>query len=133
MDYNKYTSLILLDYVIWLFTGATAAISVIAALHGIDSQASVDWARGQIDYMLGNNPLGISYQIKEAALGWSPRKPHHRGALVVCIFALYSVIRLYLPLSDVLFSLDYKERQFYVSFKARYRVAFNYYTRTFNY
>ena len=65
-----------------VLSGNTAAISVIAALHGIDSQASVDWARGQIDYMLGNNPLGISYQIKEAALGWSPRKPHHRGALV---------------------------------------------------
>ena len=68
---------------VFFYSGATAAISVIAALYGIGSQASVDWARGQIDYMLGNNPLGISYQIKEAALGWSPRKPHHRGALVI--------------------------------------------------
>ena len=50
------------------------------ALHGIDSTASTDWARGQIDYMLSNNPLGISYQIKEGSLGWSPRRPHHRGA-----------------------------------------------------
>ena len=71
-----------------VLSGNTAAISVIAALHGIDSQASIDWARGQIDYMLGNNPLGISYQIKEAALGWSPRKPRHRASLVATGFVL---------------------------------------------
>ena len=64
------------------YTANTAAISVIAAKHGIDSAAANDWAKGQIDYMLypSANPMGISYQIIEGSLGWSPRKPHHRGA-----------------------------------------------------
>ena len=62
------------------YTGNTMAISMVAAKHGIDATASIDWVRGQMDYIFGNNPMGISYQIQEASLGWSPRKPHHRGA-----------------------------------------------------
>ena len=63
-----------------IFLGNTGAISMIAALHGIDAQANIDWTRGQIDYMLGANPMGISYQIRESALGGRRRNQQHRGA-----------------------------------------------------
>ena len=61
-------------------SGNTAAISLIAALHGIDSEASIEWVRSQMEYIFVNNPMNISYMIQEAELGWSPRKPHHRSA-----------------------------------------------------
>ena len=57
-----------------------AFISMIAAKTldlGNEEEKFVRYARSQIDYMLGNNNLGISYVI-----GYGnnfPRKPHHRA------------------------------------------------------
>ena len=63
--------------------GNSIAIAMIAAKYGIDAQANIDWSRGQMEYILNSNPMGISYQIKEGNLGWSPRKPHHRAAYAI--------------------------------------------------
>lgn len=37
-----------------------------------------NFAKGQLEYILGDNPMGIPYQIGMAANG--PKNPHHRGA-----------------------------------------------------
>ncbi|GLJ57965.1 hypothetical protein SUGI_1394490 [Cryptomeria japonica] len=41
------------------------------------------FAKLQIDYLLGRNPLGISYMVGYGSK--NPRQPHHRGASVVSI------------------------------------------------
>ena len=72
------------------FPANTAAIALIAADSGIITTEARDWATGQIDYMLGNNPMGISYVI-----GYTdkfPQKPHHRGAYVSYPLLYHNVI-----------------------------------------
>jgi len=57
------------------YAANTAFISVMAKQYGLISD---DWAKGQVDYMLGNNPKGISYAI--GYTGYYPQRPHHRAA-----------------------------------------------------
>jgi endoglucanase len=37
-----------------------------------------DWAKGQMEYLLGNNPLGLSYEVGYGSK--YPQHPHHRAA-----------------------------------------------------
>ncbi|XP_046331999.2 endoglucanase E-4-like isoform X1 [Haliotis rufescens] len=56
----------------------TAFIALMAAHDGINSKAYQQWAEGEIDYVLGDNPKHMSYQI---GFGSSyPRSPHHRAS-----------------------------------------------------
>jgi len=57
------------------YAGNTAFISLLAKKHGLISD---DWAKGQIDYMLGSNPRDSSY-----VCGFGnnpPQRPHHRAS-----------------------------------------------------
>ena len=60
----------------------TAFISILARKFGVESD---DWAKGQIDYMLGENPRGSSYVCGHG--NNPPLRPHHRAAWVTLTFA----------------------------------------------
>lgn len=54
-----------------------AFIAMMAAKHGGD-RSNADWARTQLDYMLGENNYGRSYVI---GFGNNPpQRPHHRSS-----------------------------------------------------
>ena len=68
----KYTSIFLYLHFI---SASTAFIALLARKTGIRVD---DWAKGQIDYMLGDNPQGRSYVV---GFGNNPpQRPHHRAA-----------------------------------------------------
>ena len=52
--------------------------SLIAAKHGIMADIGRDFAKGQINYMLGDNPRSFSY-----LMGYGtdfPKRPHHASS-----------------------------------------------------
>ena len=57
------------------FPANVAFLSVLARKNELISD---DWAKGQIDYMLGDNPLGRSYVVGHG--NNPPDRPHHRAA-----------------------------------------------------
>ena len=58
-------------------TANTAFIALMAADMGIDTIANIDWAEGQIHYMLGDNPRQSSYVV---GFGNNPPlRPHHKA------------------------------------------------------
>lgn len=61
-----------------LSIGNAAFIAVMAAADGIGGADYLKWAMTQINYILGDNNLHISYEIGFG--GYFPHKPHHRGA-----------------------------------------------------
>jgi endoglucanase len=59
------------------FSANVAFIALMAADLGIDAEANKNWAKGQIDYMLGDNPRSSSYVV---GFGNNPPKqPHHKS------------------------------------------------------
>ncbi|VDI46732.1 Hypothetical predicted protein, partial [Mytilus galloprovincialis] len=60
------------------YAGNAAFIAVMAAADGIGGADYLKWAMTQINYILGDNNLHISYEIGFG--GYFPHKPHHRGA-----------------------------------------------------
>ena len=55
----------------------TAFIALMAADLGINPVTNINWAQGQIHYMLGDNPRQSSYVV-----GYGnnpPKRPHHKG------------------------------------------------------
>ena len=65
------------------YTGNVAFLALLAAKEGIlydnaNGDRYHDWAKTQIDYMLGDNPNGFSYQV---GYGTNfPKQPHHKAA-----------------------------------------------------
>ncbi|XP_060580783.1 endoglucanase A-like [Ruditapes philippinarum] len=60
------------------YTANVAFIALMAADLGIDAEANKNWAKGQIDYMLGDNPRSSSYVV---GFGNNPPKqPHHKSS-----------------------------------------------------
>ncbi|XP_046572617.1 endoglucanase E-4-like isoform X1 [Haliotis rubra] len=56
----------------------SAFIALMAAHDGINSKVYQQWAEGEIDYVFGDNPSHMSYQI---GFGSNyPKRPHHRGS-----------------------------------------------------
>ena len=55
----------------------TAFIALMAADLGINKASNINWARGQIHYMLGDNPRQSSYVV---GFGQNPpKRPHHKS------------------------------------------------------
>ncbi|XP_071111805.1 uncharacterized protein [Haliotis cracherodii] len=60
------------------YAGDAAFVALVAADAGLDTAKYREWAVGQMNYILGDNNYGISYQI---GFGTKyPRNPHHRSA-----------------------------------------------------
>jgi len=62
---------------IYIFLANAAFVAAMAAELGINPDEFKKYAMSQINYILGDNKLHISYEI-----GFGdhfPRKPHHRG------------------------------------------------------
>nr|BBJ26603.1 GH9 cellulase [Xylophaga rikuzenica] len=55
-----------------------AFIATLAASLGLNANEANEYAQSQINYILGDNPLGISYEIGFG--NYFPKKPHHRGS-----------------------------------------------------
>ncbi|KAL3861581.1 hypothetical protein ACJMK2_007607 [Sinanodonta woodiana] len=55
-----------------------AFIALLAAADGIETHDYVTWAMSQINYLLGDNNYGISYEIGFGSK--YPQHPHHRGS-----------------------------------------------------
>ncbi|KAK3581341.1 hypothetical protein CHS0354_016185 [Potamilus streckersoni] len=55
-----------------------AFIALLAAVDGIETHDYVTWAMSQINYLLGDNNYGISYEIGFGSK--YPQHPHHRGS-----------------------------------------------------
>lgn len=54
-----------------------AFVATLAAKYGIHTESYNTWALSQINYLLGDNRLNISYEI---GFGNNfPKRPHHRG------------------------------------------------------
>lgn len=64
-----------------LYVLANAAfIATVAAADGLSADDNKKYAMSQINYLLGDNKLHISYEI---GFGSNfPKRPHHRGRLV---------------------------------------------------
>ena len=66
------------------YAANAANLALLAAKCGIKSAAYAGWAKTQIDYMLGDNPLQISYQVGYPNdNAYFPRRPHHKAAYVL--------------------------------------------------
>ena len=64
-----------------LLLGSAAFIAIVADKQGIMTGEARDWAKGQIDYILGSNPNERSYVV---GFGDNPPlRPHHRAASVL--------------------------------------------------
>ncbi|XP_053378521.1 uncharacterized protein LOC123526589 [Mercenaria mercenaria] len=60
------------------YAANVAFIATMAARYGIQSDAYNKWAMSQINYLLGDNKLNMSYEI---GFGSNfPKRPHHRGS-----------------------------------------------------
>jgi len=64
-----------------------------AADLGIDTDDNVEWAKGQIHYMLGDNPRDASYVVGFG--NSSPKQPHHKSSICApapasCDWGVYS-------------------------------------------
>ena len=61
----------------FILSGNAAFIGMMAAKVGGD-MSHADWAKGQLDYMLGDNNYGRSYVV---GFGNNPpERPHHRSS-----------------------------------------------------
>ncbi|XP_046580062.1 endoglucanase E-4-like isoform X2 [Haliotis rubra] len=60
------------------YAGDAAFVALVAADAGIDTATYRKWAAQQMNYILGDNNYGISYQIGFGSK--YPRSPHHRSA-----------------------------------------------------
>ncbi|XP_046580066.1 endoglucanase E-4-like [Haliotis rubra] len=60
------------------YAGDAAFVALVAADAGLDTATYRKWAVEQINYILGDNNYGISYQIGFGSK--YPRSPHHRSA-----------------------------------------------------
>ncbi|KAK3581344.1 hypothetical protein CHS0354_016188 [Potamilus streckersoni] len=60
------------------YAANAAFIAVMAAADGIETHDYLTWAMTQINYLLGDNKYGISYEIGFGAK--YPLHPHHRGS-----------------------------------------------------
>lgn len=58
--------------------GNMAFIATIAAKFGINPDEYKKWAMSQVNYLLGDNKLHISYEIGFGQ--YYPKRPHHRGS-----------------------------------------------------
>ncbi|XP_045162577.2 endoglucanase A-like [Mercenaria mercenaria] len=58
--------------------GNVAFVATMAAKYGIQPDAYNKWAMSQINYLLGDNKLHISYEIGYGSN--YPKRPHHRGS-----------------------------------------------------
>ena len=66
-----------------------AFIATMAAKFGIKPDEYKKWAMSQINYLLGDNKLHISYEIGFGS--YYPKRPHHRGR-----YTCWLTLRLYL-------------------------------------
>ena len=63
------------------YAANVANLALLSAKEGINPAAYSGWAQSQIDYMLGDNPLQISYQVGYPDdNAYFPRQPHHKAA-----------------------------------------------------
>jgi len=63
------------------YTAAEAFLALVWADYTTDTNLKnilINWATSQINYILGNNPLGVSFIVGYGSK-W-PKNPHHRGA-----------------------------------------------------
>lgn len=60
------------------YAAGAAFVALVAAANDISTASYVDFAKKQIDYMLGDNPKCFSYLIGYGSK--FPKEPHHRGA-----------------------------------------------------
>jgi hypothetical protein len=72
---------VLTDWGSLRYTAAEAFLALVWADYTTDTNLKnilINWATSQINYILGNNPLGVSFIVGYGSK-W-PKNPHHRGA-----------------------------------------------------
>ncbi|KAL8153136.1 hypothetical protein V2J09_010896 [Rumex salicifolius] len=81
MQYVSSASFLLLQYSDFLKTTGQVLTCPVKGHRPIDSNEMLKFAKSQVDYILGSNPMNMSYLV-----GYGPRYPnrmHHRGASIV--------------------------------------------------
>ncbi|XP_011623034.1 endoglucanase 13 [Amborella trichopoda] len=83
LQYVTTTIFLLVAYSKWMDNPSSRTKSLECKIDFADSKQILGFARAQVDYILGNNPLNMSYMVGYGSK--YPMKCHHRGASIVSV------------------------------------------------